>query len=244
MKLPNRNPDQRSTYRVRSAGDDSEVFVAFKSGPVKAVLDDLSARGCGVIVGPESGATLSVDDEIVLRLLVGGKGMPQLFVKGVVKGLRDVPEGVRIGVQFSDTERLYTQLKEPQWRFFNRRQAFRVPPADARGRPLRAHFHLPGADEARSVPVHDLSSSGLSVWLAPKNDVAFPKRLPMRVAFNLPGDGEAFDLRVAFVHRTKVEGKFRVGFRIDMERTLNADSQAERILRYVLERQRQLLAAA
>jgi len=185
-----------------------------------------------------------VDQDIVLRFLVGGPGMPQLFVKGVVRGLREVSEGTRIGVQFSDVERLYTQLKEPQWRFFNRRQAFRVPPADSRGRPLRAQFHLPAATEPRSVPIHDLSSSGLSVWLAPMNDVAFPKHLPVRVTFSLPGDEGGFDLRVAFVHRTKLDGKFRVGFCIDMGRTMDAEGQAERILKYVLERQRQLLAAA
>lgn len=243
LKLPNRKSDQRTTYRVRAAGDESEVFVALRSGPVKAHLDDLSARGCGVVVETDVEGLPDENGDIVLRLLVGGSGMSQLFVKGTVKGIREVENGVRLGIQFSDVERLYAQLKEPQWRFFNRRQAFRVPPADSRGRPLRAHFHLPGAEQPRSIPVHDLSSTGLSVWLAPKNDVPFPKHLPVRVTFRLPSNPGEFDLRVLFVHRTRVEGKQRVGFRIDTERTADADGQAEKILRYVLERQRQLLAA-
>lgn len=243
LKLPNHNSDQRSTYRVRSTDDDSEVFVALPSGPVKARLEDLSARGSAVVVDNEARGLPQENEEIVLRLRVGGPGMSQLFVKGIVKSLAVVENGVRIGVHFSHVERLYAQLEESQWQFFNRRQAFRVPPADSRGRPLRAHFHVPGAQEPRSVPIHDLSSTGLSVWLAPKNDISFPKHLPVRVTFCLPNNPGEFDLRVIFVHRTKVEGKSRVGFRIDAERTTDADGQAEKILRYVRERQRQLLAS-
>lgn len=238
--------EKRSAYRVRATSEEAEIFVATDQGPVAATLEDLTARGCGFTLTPPAGLTLAEDQELMLRLLVGGPLMPQLFVRATIRSIRptDGEGAVRCGVLFGDTERLYGQLKVPQWRFFNRRQAFRVPPADERGRPLRARFVIPGEDEPRSLQIHDLSSSGISTDLRPANDVEFPRHLPVRVRFNLPKVEEEIDVRVLFVHRTMVDGRIRTGFRIDEQRTERFESQTEEILRYVLERQRQLLLAA
>ncbi|MEM9381897.1 MAG: PilZ domain-containing protein [Planctomycetota bacterium] len=237
------SPDQRAAYRVQATGEDARLWVGISSGPMEAQLEDISARGCGFILPQEAAEGLAVGDELVLRLLVGGAGMKQLFVRAALRNRIEQDEGgPRFGAEFLDPERLYTQLKEPQWLYFNRRGAFRVPPADARGRPLRARFHLPGRAAPRSIALHDLSSSGLSVALRPENDVTFPRERSIRVTFTLPVDAVEVELAVRFVHSTMVQGRRRVGFRIDQERTKDVEVQTETLLRYVLERQRQLLS--
>lgn len=249
MTISNKTSNQRSTYRVGAQGGASEIFVGLANGPVKAELGDVSSRGCGFTLPLEYEPELTEGLEFVVRMLVGGECMPQLFIRAIVRSVRTVEEGVRVGAQFVDTERLYTQLREPQWRFFNRREAFRVSPADPRGRPLRARFHIPGQPEPRSLALYDLSSTGLSVSLRPPNDLSVPKHIPIRVAFAIPevtkpelGDRK-IDLYIRFVHRTSIEGRTRIGFRIDAQNTPELEFQSESILRYVLERQRQLLAA-
>ena len=238
------SPDQRAAYRVEATGEDAKLWVGLSTGPAEAQLEDISARGCGFTLPREAAEGLAVGNELVLRLLVGGAGMPQLFVRAILRNRIDQEDAdaTRFGAEFLDPDRLYTQLKEPQWLYFNRRGAFRVPPADDRGRPLRARFHLPGRKAPRSIALHDLSSSGLSVSLRPENDVAFPREGPIRVSFTLPVDAVEGALVVRFVHSTMIEGRRRVGFRIDPERTKDVEVQSETILRYVLDRQRHLLS--
>lgn len=243
LKRSIRTANQRATYRVAAnAGSETQLWVGLRAGPVLAELDDVSSRGCGFWLTEEQAAELSEGSQLVIRILIGGPTMPQLFIKGSVRGLRPVDGRVRVGVAFDDPERLYTQLQEPQWRYFNRRGAFRVPPADERGRPLRARFQVPGQEEVRSFALHDLSSSGLSISLRPPNDATFPKHIPVSVEFLLPGALAPTELWVMFVHRTVIDGRTRIGFRIDEQRTEDCEETCEQILRYVLERQQQLLS--
>lgn len=236
--------DQRALYRVRANSTEAQVFVGLPDGPVRAELRDLSARGCGFVLPTASAASLEQGGVVMLRMVVGGDDLPHLFVRAVVRSLGAADGGTRVGVEFDDLERLFQQIQPVQWRFFNRRQAFRVPPADERGRPLRGRFHIPGIEEPRSVPIHDLSCSGLATEVRPQDEAPFPKHLPLRVQFRLPNIAQEVDVRALFVHRTVVEGRVRTGFRFDPMRTEDLDHQSERILRYVLDRQRRLLADA
>lgn len=239
-----RFPDKRTAYRVRAAPGDSDITLGLASGPLAARLADVSALGCSFIVPESHARELQPDTELVLRMRIGGPRMPKLFLRGVVRSQIEESGGLRVGVQFVDTDRLYNQLREPQWRFFNRRQAFRVPPADERGRPVRAKFELPGEHAPRSVQLHDLSSTGLAISIRPVDDFEVPTDEPIYATFSLPGVPRSLELTVRFVHRRHIEGRIRVGFRIDMIGTLQAEEQCEMILRYVLERQRQILLAA
>lgn len=237
------SPDQRSTYRVRAAGDEAILWVGLPTGPVEVPAYDISARGCSFVLSEEDAKKLEIDGDVVLRMRVGGEGTSMLFVRAVVKN--HVPmedEGVRVGVAFRDAERLYTQLDERQWNFFNRRAAFRVVPATADGGPVVASFYLPGKRRPRAIPIHDLSSSGMAVEIDADEEVEFSETRPMRVTFTLPLDGSELDMKVLFVHRTPRAGRRRVGFRFDPGSTPRFESQTETILRYVLERQRQLVS--
>ena len=238
------HPDQRSTYRVRAAPSDAAMTLGLGGGPVAASLADVSARGCSFVVPETHAPELEVGTELVLRMRIGGPRMPQLFIRGVIRSRSVDDGGLRVGVQFLDTDRLYHQLQEPQWRFFNRRQAFRVPPVDERGRPLRAKLEIPGEDKPRSVQVHDLSCTGLSISIRTIDDFEIPKDEPICATFALPGVPQMLDLVLRFVHRRHIDGRIRVGFRIDTIGTVRMEEQSELILRYVLERQRQILHAA
>lgn len=231
----------RAVYRVHAGGEGARVWVGLKTGPAEAILEDVSSQGCGVFLTAEQAELVGDLEEFVLRLQIGGKTMSQLFVKGVIRSRRPSDDGVRFGLEFLDPERLYTQLKEPQWRYFNRRRAFRVEPADSHGRPLRAKFFLPGAKEPRSLALHDLSSTGLSVALRPNVEVRFPEQSAIRVVFTLPSDMADVDLRVRFVHSTPRGGRRRVGFEVIENETPDIEETQERVLKYVLDRQRQLL---
>lgn len=244
MKFLNRlhSPDQRSTYRVQAGGEDARLRVGLPSGPVEAELNDISSRGGGFSLPASTADEIEKGAEIILRLEVGGPAMPQLFIRAIVRNKIVDQECVRVGVEFVDPDRLYAQLKEPQWLFFNRRRAFRVRPTDAHGRPLRAKFSLPERSKPRSIALYDLSSTGLSVDLRPENRVEFPADSPIRVTFMVPLDGVEADLRVLLVHRTSIQGRKRVGFHIDIENTPDAESQAETILRYVLDQQQKLIS--
>lgn len=239
-----RRKDQRSRYRVSTGLEGARLSVVFLDGPADGTLLDLTSMGCGFRIQHPNAASIQVGGELVLRLGVGGEDMPNLFVKAVVRSVVEDGRGRRVGVEFLEEAKLYAQLNPAQWRYFNRRQAFRVPPVDAHGAPLRARFVVPGVSKPVSVPLHDLSSTGLATEVKKINDVEFPADVPLEVHFKLPSAQRELDLRVLFVHRTFLFGRIRTGFRIDPDRTPNLEVQTESIVRYVLERQRQILFAA
>ncbi|MEM8714011.1 MAG: PilZ domain-containing protein, partial [Planctomycetota bacterium] len=98
-----------------------------------------------------------------------------------------------------------------------------------------------GSKEPTRFTVNDLSSSGLAVRLSPGHDYELSETKLVRAQFELPGDHGDFDLQVRFVHRSFVKGVERIGFLMDLASTEQGEAQSERILRYVMERQSQLL---
>lgn len=241
MKLPLRHPENRATYRVQIDESQASLWVGLKSGPTKAILEDLSSRGCGFLLLAEDAEGLEEGSDLVLRMKVGGPKAPQLFIRAEVRSARALDEHIQFGTVFKDAQRLYQQLSEAQWRFFNRRGAFRVAPANHRGDPLRASFFDKGSAEPVRLTVNDLSSTGLAVRLSPGRDYELSESQPVRVQFELPGEHGEFDLQVRFVHRSFVKGVERIGFNMDLAATEQGEEQSERILRYVMERQSQLL---
>ncbi len=241
MKLPIFSPENRSTYRVDVSESQSTLWIGLPSGPMKVRLDDVSSRGCGFVLDAESAAILSEGDELVLRLKVGPETSPQLFIRSEIRSLREENKTMRVGVAFKDCDRLYQQLDVPQWLYFNRRGAFRVPPCNHRGDPLRASFFDYKSRDEQRFTVNDLSSSGLSIRLSSSSEFTLSETQLIRSTFELPGVEEAFDLKMRFIHRTFVQGVERIGLQFDPVATRRFEPQSERILGYVLERQGQLL---
>lgn len=241
MKLPIFSPESRSTYRVAVGENQSTLWIGLASGPLRVRLDDVSSRGCGFTLDSESAESMSEGDEMILRLKVGPKTSPQLFIRSEIRALRTEGDEVRVGVAFKDCERLYQQLDVPQWLYFNRRGAFRVPPCNERGDPLRATLCGHKSKEEQRFTVNDLSSTGLSIRLSRSQEFTFSETQLIRATFELPGVKEPFNLKMRFVHRTLVQGVERIGMQYDQASTREFEPQTERILSYVLERQGQLL---
>lgn len=241
MKLPIFSPENRSTYRVPIQDGQGTLWVGLKSGPVKVRLDDVSSRGLGFTLSAADAEGLKEGDELILRIKIGDDQSPQLFIRSQIRGIREEDGASHIGAFFKDHDRLYQQLTPSQWRFLNRRGAFRVPPADHRGDPLYATFHGSDPDESSRHVVNDLSSSGLAIRLSGRDEYNFPSNMGVQAQFELPGAPDPFDLRLNLVHRSFVAGVERIGFAIDMERTRRAEDQTEAIVRYVMGRQSELL---
>lgn len=241
MKLPIRRVESRATYRVSVEEDQSSLWIGLPSGPLKVQLEDLSAHGCGFVVDALNASSLAIDEELVLRLRVGPKTSPQLFIRAEVRDLQPQGEAVRAGVAFKDRQRLYQQLNLPQWLYFNRRGAFRVPPVNHRGAPLRASFYNRSSTKEFRFTVHNLSSSGLAIRLPRNRELALSTTQILRTRFELPGIDAPFDLRLRYVHRTLFQGVECVGMKFDPDLTRDFEDQSERILGYVFERQSQLL---
>ena len=241
MKLPIHRVESRSAYRVAVEEDQSSLWIGLPSGPLKVQLNDLSAHGCGFVIDAIHASSLTVGEELILRLRVGPKTSPQLFIRSEIRDLRPQGEGVRAGVAFKDRQRLYQQLSLPQWLYFNRRGAFRVPPANHRGDPLRASFYGYRSTREFRFTIHNLSSSGLAIRLPRSQEFALSKTQVLRTRFELPGIDALFDLRLRYVHCTLFQGVECVGMKFDPDLTKDFEAQSERILGYVFERQSELL---
>lgn len=241
MKITNFNPENRSSYRVPVGEAHGTLWVGLKSGPAMVRLDDVSSRGCGLTLTAEEATGVEEGSELVLRMKVGDERAPQLFIRSEVRSLRTEHGFVHIGVLFKEQDRLYAQLDPSQWRYFNRRGAFRVPPANHRGDPLRASFYDHGSREEVRFTINNLSSSGLAIELASGHEFDMSESECIRVNYELVGVPQPLDLHVRFVHRSFVDGVERIGFVYDMKATRDAEAQCETILRYVMERQSQLL---
>ena len=133
MKLPIFTLENRTTYRVAINDGQGTLWVGLKSGPAKSRLDDASSRGCGFTLSAEEAVGLEEGGELVLRIKIGDERAPQLFIRSEIRALRPDGDVVHVGALFKDCDRLYQQLDVSQWRYFNRRGAFRVPPANHRG---------------------------------------------------------------------------------------------------------------
>ncbi len=235
--------ERRSAYRVGATASDGKLWLGLPSGPAEATLHDVNARGCGCQLPTDVGKAIREGDSLKVRIAIGGAGVPQLYLRAIVRSIQKKEKGyLYFGLEFQDVERVFTQLRDHQWRYFNRRAAFRVAPLRSDGEREVARFIIPGSKTTHNFPLHDLSATGLSLSLRRTEPVEFPENTNIQVKFQLDGHATPFDLRVRLVHRTNMEGRLRIGFHIDVEATPLSEEQCDSIADYVIERQRLALA--
>ncbi|MEM6567728.1 MAG: PilZ domain-containing protein [Planctomycetota bacterium] len=236
--------DRRGAYRVQTTRDEGRLWIGLSSGRAEAVLEDISARGLAcTVAGPDVDRVFE-GDSVPLLVRIGGATAGKLRMRGTVRSIQRLEGGVaRLGMEFEDVERVFPQLQADQWRYFNRRSAFRVPPLDADGKPVDADFTFGGQKDAIRVPLFDLSSSGIGLSFKPAEALDLPREGLVRVRFSLQGVERTFDLMVRFVHRTTVGDRVRIGLHIDVDATPDGERQCEEIADYVIDAQRQQLAS-
>ena len=180
-----------------------------------------------------------------MQLTIGGEGASKLFLRATIRSLiKPDRHTVRLGLSFDGMERVFLQLSGNQWRYFNRRSAFRMGPLRSDGVRETVEFEFPGRRQPLVLPIHDLSRSGLSVTLPAGEPNEFPKGQPIGAKFELEVASASFDLVVRVVHESTIDGRIRVGFATDLDQTLHAEEQCDSVAEYVIERQRIALAGA
>lgn len=133
-------------------------------------------------------------------------------------------------------------------RFFQRRNdepsrgADRVP-CEAATSAEDVEVALDVAEQSVAAWLHDLSTTGLSLTVAGGATGALAVGAQAIARFTLPDAGEAFVLGAVVVHDTDVDGARRVGLRLDPSTTVALEAQVERILQWVLARQRRVASA-
>ncbi|MEO0663688.1 MAG: PilZ domain-containing protein [Planctomycetota bacterium] len=231
----------RSEYRVQ-VRQGLYVVLRTKGGPVEAVIADISAHGCGV-VGPSADLKeLTQGSDVPLRIVLGeGEGRP-LFLRGTVRRVEAEGRGkTRLGISFEDVERLFPQLEKDQWRYFNRRSAFRVGVTDPGSPDAEIRFTAKKLRGTLSLAAVNVSERGLGVR-APVGELDLAQGDAMRARFELPGRPGTLDIGLNVAHITEVPGGFvRIGFSIDEETTLRASAVCESISDWAVARQREIL---
>ncbi len=226
----------REAYRVRLERGPLQVFLVVDDVATQAELIDLASGGAAIGVTAEVALGLRIGAEVSLRIEAGDQ---RVFARSLVRSVGSGDVVIRVGLQFSERERVWAQLDERLWRYFNRRQGFRVGPGrDQRG-PAVVTLRGPGTEFAGVI--HDLSTTGLSIRVSTKDDVRFTLGELFSAEFTLPIPGPPFRLGVVAMHESVVRGSRRVGFRFDPLATPGLEHEVERILQYVLERQRRNL---
>ena len=233
--------ERRGEYRVDMSGQ-GRLVLGSASGPVEATILDVSAHGCGARVGATDASAIKLGESLPLRVRIGNDDGPQLFLRGRVRTKEAEGRGaVRLGVQFEDIDRLFPQLREEQWRYFNRRSAFRVPPTDPADEPVVARVRAAGSQVDVQLPILNLSDAGIAFDASVEPDALAPGSAA-HAEFELPGRDRGFELALHCVHRTPRASAVRLGLRLEEQATPDVDSQRDAIADWVVERQRAILA--
>lgn len=227
---------QREAYRVRLERATLRTSLVRGDSIQPVEMLDMSAGGCAVRAALDLGYEVYPDLEVALRIVADNRN---LYTRAVVRSVNAEEVTARIGLQFIERERLWAQLDERLWRFFNRRQAFRIVPARDENGPQRVTLRW--GEIERVEVLHDLSTTGLSLRVSVKEEIVFPAEELIRAEFKLPLQGAPFRIGIVLAHDTLVRGSRRVGFRFDPDATPGLSHEQERILQYVLARQRLLL---
>lgn len=233
----------RSEYRVTAKAQARVVFRT-EAGPVEAMILDISAHGCGVKASADLTASIEVGDNLPLRIVLGEEDAAKpLFLRGSVRSIdRETRGETRLGLKFKEVERLFPQLREDQWRYFNRRAAFRVEPVDPGQEQLLLRFTGKQLKGTRSLPVLDVAEQGFGV-LVDQSEPGFDPVSTVRARFELPGRKGTIDVGLVVAHRTDIpDGTARVGLLVDDDETRQAESTRESIGDWVVERQREIMA--
>lgn len=240
--LPFRKQDKekRREYRVDTAGKGA-IHLRTEDGPVVAEILDISAHGCGARVAESKAGSLVTGASLSIQVRLD-EGPQKLFLKGRIRNVVATQDGrVRIGIEFEEAGRLIPQLRAEQWRFFNRRSAYRVPPKDLTLEPMRVQLTGRGDAPSMTLALLDLSECGVATLLPVRSERVEPgMRFTGRV--ELENDSGALEVALVVVHRTARPDGARLGMEIEEVGDVLVNAEQQAIGEWVVERQRQLLA--
>jgi len=243
MKFFQRRSDaqERAAYRTRLERTPVQVSVLTEDGAQAVELIDLASGGCALRVPEALARGLATGAHVRLAFITAER---TIETEAAVRNIEAGGVRARVGLQFSTPEHLIAQLdgllEGGAWRYFNRRQSFRV--RTERGAQSAAEFVVLrwGAEEQRFA-LHDVSTTGISLRIARREEVQLPSGELIDAELFLPVAGSPFRLGVVVAHDSEVGGARRIGLRFDDVATPGLARAQEQILQFVLARQRRVL---
>lgn len=221
--------------------DDTRVdarIVRASGSAAQAVLSELGPRSV-TVTGPTRGAPAIEPGERVELVLSGDLVRGELRADGHLERSYEHESEQRYTIRFvelADFERL---LATPVGRHFNRRGAYRVTPAD--DAPVRANLAAGGAEGVEAV-LADVSATGCAV-VAGEGPLAAlePSNALIALRLELPGDPRPIELVAELRYISDGESGRHLGLCFDELRTRGFDAAQDRVVAYVMRRQRELL---
>jgi len=202
---------ERAQYRGNLSRQPLEAILEVPGAyPVEAHVVDLTVQGVGVCVPFKRDPGLRVDE--VLEIMIHGPGKAW-EVRTPVRVVRiDVGDDVRIGLRFVNLGSLYGQLDNALGTYFNRRARPRAQPEPDRPFPvyLSHNGHRVRAD------VHDISTSGIGVFLGRVSAGPLRPGERVEVRFFLPGSKVEMVGSAYVRHRTALARIDMVGLEFDL----------------------------
>jgi hypothetical protein len=224
----------------RSSDDDKVKATIARTGrkDVPGVMEELGLDGVTIVSPAKAAADVETGDRVSLVLegqAVGGRHE----APGHVESVREVRGVFRISVRYVDSKDYDALIEAGAGRSFNRRSAYRVNPATVQ--PVRVTVEDPAGSWRHETTAADLSATGTAFLLdpAPAKDVDGAPVLRLSLAF--PGSREPARLAARVRFRKEVEGRVRFGVDFDRTETEAFDDEADRVVLYIMRRQREQL---
>lgn len=230
--------NQRLQYRVPAPHDGLRVEVLADTGPTPTRLMDISAGGAALSVPDSHLSGLANGHRLLLRITV-----PQTSVsfemKTIVRHIR-VGDGRRsFGLQFLQPALLETHL--PLFRLCNRRNSFRVPPADREDITLSV---MRNSDTLNlQMQLVDISEGGVAGLCLDSRRESLAVQNQVAIKFSLARGRQHLALDGTIRAINSGEYTWRIGMAF-AEQSLRASGNRQIIADYVLQRQHEIAGLA
>ena len=200
-----------------------------------AELLDITYSGAGLIAG--IGFEPQVGQPILLEFDAHSLRFPML-VQGVVRNIKTIQGGSRIGVSFRDAGEVDGKLPRALVPVFNRRDCFRVAPMPSPG--IIVKCSAMGGREA-SLRLADVSLMGAGLFAAVPEERILAKGDHTTLHFDLPGAPGPIVCMSIVVYEHKLPVGVRYGVRHLPDKCDDFQTLERAVGDYILNRQRSVL---
>lgn len=227
--------------QVRPAEGDRAVqaTVRLASGrPIVGLMAELGVQNVTLVCRAKDARDLEPGERVTLLL----EGTP---VGGVKEGPAHV-ESTRVGeiearvtVRYLHKRDYDALIAAGAGRHFNRRGAFRVVPLEAE--PVRVTVSDADGSFRHATTAADVSATGTAFLFGPAEAKDVDASESLQLSLALPGAARPAVLAARVCFRSESEGRVRFGVDFDRSASDDYDGQVERIVDYIMRRQRQML---
>ena len=232
-------PKKRRHYRVKPGHTDLiKASVPSNACNLPGTIEDLSA--CGIKLSFEDPDDPRLSLRAIIELKLSSPYLEQyLAVPSIVTYRARTDQGTSYGFEFIDWLGLLHMVPEELKAVFNRRRDHRVTP-DPRA-PIRLVLEVAGSRLEATVPVEDISTSGLSFVAGPDLEKALGDAEDIGLSFRLPGTGEDIPFQGKIIMRCLTRDGVRHGVYLLEEATEAHKQGVKALASYVVGRRRETL---